>query len=72
MQSTEHRQIGPLEAEELDRAQQNWVKNTQQVTYRKEIANLRLISTNSKISQVLLVRQLCLFLDSSMMQRTNS
>jgi len=41
MQSAEHRQIGPLEAEELDRARQNWVKNTQQ-----EIANLQLISTN--------------------------
>ena len=50
MQSAEHRQIGPLEAEELDRAQQNWVKNTQQVTYRKKIVNLQLISTNSKTS----------------------
>ena len=64
MQSAEHRQTGPLEAEELDRARQNWVKSTQQVTYRKEIANLQLISTNSKTSRVLLVRQLRLFLDS--------
>ena len=55
MQSSEHRLIGPFEAEELDRARQNWVKNTQQVTYRKEIANLQLISTNSKTSRLLLV-----------------
>jgi len=45
MQSAERRQIGPLEAEELDRARQNRVKNKQQ-----EIANLQLISTNSKTS----------------------
>jgi len=64
VQSAEHTQIGPLEAEELDRARQNWVKNTQQVTYQKEIANLQLISTNSKTSRVLLVRKLRLFLDS--------
>jgi len=64
MQSAEHRQIGPLEARELDRARQNWVKNTQQVIYRNEIANLQLISTTPKTSRVLLVRQLRLFLDS--------
>ena len=64
MQSTEQRQVGPLEAEELDKARLNWIKNTQQVTYLKEIANLQLISTNPKTTRVLLVRQLHLFLDT--------
>ena len=65
MQSAEQRQVGPLEDKELDKARLNWIKNTQQVTYWKEIANLQLISTNPKTSRVLLVRQLHLFLDTS-------
>ena len=63
-QPAEQRQIGPLEAEELDKARLNWVKNTQQVIYWKEIANLQLISTKPRTSRILLVRQLCLFLDA--------
>ncbi|XP_065893435.1 uncharacterized protein [Dysidea avara] len=61
--SSEQRQVGPLEAEELNKARLNWIKNTQQVTYRKEITNLQLISINPKTSWVLLVQQLRLFLD---------
>ena len=63
-QPGEQRQVGPLEAEKLSKARLNWIKNTQQVIYQKEISNLRLISTYPKTSRVLLVRQLHLFLDT--------
>ena len=63
-QPAEQRQIGPLEAEELDKARLNWVKNTQQVIYWKEIANLQLISTKPRTLRILLVQQLRLFLDA--------
>ena len=43
-QPEEQRQVGPLEAEELERARLNLIKSTQQVIYQKEISNLQMIS----------------------------
>jgi len=50
----EQRQVGPLDAEDLNRAKLNWVKDIQQMTYWKKIANLHL--THPKASSMLLVR----------------
>ena len=40
-----------------------WLKDVQQDVYKKEIANLKLVTKQPKVSRALLVRQLRLFLD---------
>ena len=51
-------------AEEFYRVNLQWVKDTQQAVYRKEINNLQLIVKQPKTPRVTLVRQLRLFLDA--------
>ena len=55
---------GPITADELTRARFQWVKDTQQAVYRREINNLQQIKTQPKAPRILLVRQLRLFLDA--------
>jgi len=55
---------GPVSAEELHWVSLKWVKDVQQSIYWKEIANLQLISRQSRTARLPLVRQLRLFLDS--------
>ena len=60
----EQRQTGPVSAKELISARLQWIKDTQQTVYLREIANLHQIAKQPSISRIMLVRQLRLFLDS--------
>ena len=55
---------GPITADELTRARFQWVKDTQQAVYRREINNLQQIITQPKAARILLARQLRLFFDA--------
>ena len=59
----EERCYGPICAAEFKEAKSKWVKDVQQDVYKKEIANLKLIARQPKVTRTLLVRQLRLFLD---------
>ena len=61
--SLEQRQTGPVSAKELISARLQWIKDTQQTVYWREIANLHQIAKQPSISRIMLVRQLRLFLD---------
>ena len=60
----QQRQSGPITAEERHKVTFQWVKDTQQAVYWKEINNLQLIAKQHKTPRVTLVRQLRLFLDA--------
>ena len=60
----QHRLTGPISAEELQRANMKWIKDTQQSIYWKEINSLQMTAQQPKTARALLVRQLRLFLDS--------
>ena len=60
----QQRKGGLIMAEEFHRVNLQWVKDTQQAVYWKEINNLQLIVKQPKTPRVTLVRQLRLFLDA--------
>ena len=60
----EERHHGPINATEFKVVKLKWLKDVQQDVYKKEIANLKLVTKQPKVSRALLVRQLRLFLDN--------
>ena len=62
--SPEQRQTGHVNAKELISARLRWVKDTQQIVYWREVANLTQIAKQPSTNRIMLVRQLPLFLDS--------
>ena len=65
----EERHYGPICAAEFKEVKLRWVKYVQQDVHKKEIANLKLIARQPKVTSTLLVRQLRLFLDDQEFQR---
>ena len=63
----DHRNHGPVTAAEFTKVRLRWVKDVQHDMYKKEVANLKLVTREPRASRALLVRQLRLFLDESEM-----